>query len=90
MLIWARSLQGIGAALSGAGKASALITASFPEETRGQAIGTWSGFTAMTAAIGPVIGGWLIEHATWRWVFFLNLPLALAVILLSTKVPGEP
>jgi EmrB/QacA subfamily drug resistance transporter len=86
MLIWARSLQGIGAALLVPGSL-ALITASFPEETRGQAIGTWSGFTAMTAAIGPVIGGWLIEHATWRWVFFLNLPLALAVILLSTKVP---
>jgi EmrB/QacA subfamily drug resistance transporter len=86
MLIWARSIQGIGAALLVPGSL-ALITASFPEETRGQAIGTWSGFSAMTAAIGPVIGGWLIEHSTWRWVFFLNLPLALAVILLSPKVP---
>jgi len=86
MLIWARSIQGVGAALLVPGSL-ALITASFPEETRGHAIGTWSGFTAMTAAIGPVIGGWLIEHATWRWVFFLNLPLALAVILLSAKVP---
>src|SRR6202046_4546161 len=86
MLIWARSIQGIGAALLVPGSL-ALITASFPEETRGQAIGTWSGFTAMTAAIGPVIGGWLIEYSTWRWVFFLNLPLALAVILLSAKVP---
>ena len=86
MLIWARSIQGIGAALLVPGSL-ALITASFPEETRGQAIGTWSGFSAMTAAIGPVIGGWLIEHSTWRWVFFLNLPLALAVILLFPKVP---
>jgi MFS family permease len=86
MLIWARSIQGIGAALLVPGSL-ALITASFPEETRGQAIGTWSGFSAMTAAIGPVIGGWLIEHSTWRWIFFLNLPLALAVILLSPKVP---
>ena len=86
MLIWARSIQGIGAALLVPGSL-ALLTASFPEETRGQAIGTWSGFSAMTAAIGPVIGGWLIEHSTWRWVFFLNLPLALAVILLSPKVP---
>jgi EmrB/QacA subfamily drug resistance transporter len=86
MLIWARSIQGIGAALLVPGSL-ALITASFPEETRGRAIGTWSGFSAMTAAIGPVIGGWLIEHSTWRWVFFLNLPLALAVILLSGKVP---
>lgn len=86
MLIWARSIQGLGAALLVPGSL-ALITASFPENTRGQAIGTWSGFSAITAAIGPVIGGWLIEHSTWRWVFFLNLPLALAVILLSAKVP---
>ncbi|WP_263360138.1 MFS transporter [Acidicapsa ligni] len=86
MLIWARSIQGIGAALLIPGSL-ALITASFPEETRGQAIGTWSGFSAITAAIGPVIGGWLIEYSSWRWVFFLNLPLALAVILLSARVP---
>src|SRR3984885_1333332 len=86
MLIWARSVQGVGAALLVPGSL-ALITASFPESTRGQAIGTWSGFSAITTAIGPVIGGWLIEHSTWRWVFFLNLPLALAVILLAAKVP---
>ena len=86
MLIWLRSIQGIGAALLVPG-GLALITASFPEETRGQAIGTWSGCTAIAAAIGPVIGGWLIEYSTWRWVFFLNLPLALAVILLAPKVP---
>jgi EmrB/QacA subfamily drug resistance transporter len=86
MLIWARSIQGLGAALLVPGSL-ALITASFPEETRGQAIGTWSGFSAITAAIGPVVGGWLIEYSSWRWVFFLNLPLALGVILLSAKVP---
>ena len=63
MLIWARSVQGIGAALLVPGSLS-LITASFPEETRGQAIGTWSGFSAITAAIGPVVGGWLIEYST--------------------------
>ncbi len=85
-LIWARSVQGVGAALLVPGSL-AIITASFPEETRGRAIGTWSGFSAITAAIGPVIGGWLIEHSTWRAVFFLNLPIALAVILLSMKVP---
>jgi EmrB/QacA subfamily drug resistance transporter len=85
-LIWARSIQGLGAALLVPGSL-ALITASFPENTRGQAIGTWSGFSAITAAIGPVVGGWLIENSTWRWIFFLNLPLALAVILLSSKVP---
>src|ERR1700744_4372068 len=86
MLIWARSSQGLGAALLVPGSL-ALIAATFPEETRGQAIGTWSGFSAITTAIGPVIGGWLIEYSTWRWVFFLNLPLALTVILLSAKVP---
>lgn len=86
MLILARSVQGLGAALLVPGSL-ALITAYFPEEKRGHAIGTWSGFSAITAAIGPVIGGWLIEHSTWRWVFFLNLPLALAVILLAAKVP---
>jgi EmrB/QacA subfamily drug resistance transporter len=86
MLIWARSIQGIGAAFLVPGSL-ALITASFPEETRGRAIGTWSGFSAITAAIGPVMGGWLIEHSTWRWVFFLNLPIAIAVILLSAKIP---
>ncbi len=85
-LIWARSVQGLGAALLVPGSL-ALITATFPEETRGQAIGTWSGFTAIAAAIGPVIGGWLIEHSTWRWIFFLNLPLALVVILLAAKMP---
>jgi EmrB/QacA subfamily drug resistance transporter len=86
MLILARSVQGLGAALLVPGSL-ALITASFPQGTRGKAIGTWSGFSAIAAAIGPVIGGWLIEHSTWRWVFFLNLPLAVTVILLCTRIP---
>jgi EmrB/QacA subfamily drug resistance transporter len=86
MMILARSIQGVGAAFLVPGSL-ALITASFPEETRGRAIGTWSGFSAITAAIGPVIGGWLIEYSTWRWVFFLNLPIAIVVILLSVKIP---
>ena len=86
MLIWARSIQGFGAAFLVPGSL-ALITASFPEETRGKAIGTWSGFSAITAAIGPVVGGWLIEYSSWRWVFFLNLPLALAVVLLAARIP---
>ncbi|MES2394163.1 MAG: MFS transporter [Acidobacteriota bacterium] len=87
LLILARAVQGIGAALLVPGSL-ALISASFPPETRGQAIGTWSGATAATAAIGPVIGGWLVEHASWRWAFLLNLPLAAAVIVLSLwRVP---
>jgi EmrB/QacA subfamily drug resistance transporter len=82
VLIIARSVQGIGAALLIPGSL-AIISASFEEKARGRAIGTWSGFTAMTTALGPVVGGWLIEHASWRWAFFLNVPLAAAVIAFS-------
>lgn len=86
-LIVARGLQGAGAALLVPGSL-ALISASFPAEERGRAIGTWSGFTAITSAVGPVLGGWLIEHASWRWVFFINLPLAAVVVLLTQwRVP---
>jgi EmrB/QacA subfamily drug resistance transporter len=81
-LIFARSVQGIGAALLVPGSL-AIISTSFDEKTRGKAIGTWSGFTAMTTALGPVLGGWFIDHESWRWVFFLNLPLAAAVIAIS-------
>ncbi len=81
-LILARSIQGVGAALLVPGSL-AIISTSFDEKSRGQAIGTWSGFTAITAAVGPLLGGWLIEHASWRWVFFINLPLAAAVIAIS-------
>jgi EmrB/QacA subfamily drug resistance transporter len=77
-LIGARALQGVGAALLVPGSL-ALISASFPSDERGRAIGTWSGFTAITTAIGPVLGGWLVEHGSWRWVFFINLPLAAVV-----------
>ena len=81
-LIIARSIQGMGAALLVPGSL-AIISTSFDEKNRGQAIGTWSGFTAITTAIGPVLGGWLVEHASWRWVFLINLPLAAAVIIIS-------
>jgi EmrB/QacA subfamily drug resistance transporter len=81
-LVVARSVQGVGAAFLIPGSL-AIISASFEEKTRGQAIGTWSGFTAVTAAVGPVLGGWLIEHASLRWVFFVNLPLAATVIAIS-------
>ncbi len=83
-LVIARSLQGIGAAFLVPGSLS-IISANFDEATRGQAIGTWSGFTAMTTAIGPVLGGWLIEHASWRWAFFINVPIAAMVILISLR-----
>src|SRR5437870_6912712 len=86
-LIAARAVQGLGAALLVPGSL-AIISSSFPEGQRGRAIGTWSGFSAITTAIGPVIGGWLIENVSWRAVFFINIPLALLVILMSLwRVP---
>ncbi|HKF20386.1 MAG TPA: DHA2 family efflux MFS transporter permease subunit [Candidatus Angelobacter sp.] len=78
-LITARAAQGAGAALLIPGSL-ALLSASFPDNERGRAIGTWSGFSAITAALGPVLGGWLVEHASWRWVFLINVPIALVVV----------
>lgn len=88
MLIVARGVQGIGAALLVPGSL-AIISAAFPEEERGKAIGTWSGFTAIAAAVGPVVGGWLIENVSWRAIFFLNLPLAVLVIFLVWRFVPE-
>jgi EmrB/QacA subfamily drug resistance transporter len=86
-LIMARAGQGIGAALLVPGSL-AIISSSFREEERGRAIGTWSGFSAMTAAIGPVLGGWLVDQVSWRAVFFINIPLAIVVIAISLwRVP---
>jgi EmrB/QacA subfamily drug resistance transporter len=86
-LIVARGIQGMGGALLVPGSL-ALISANFSEKERGRAIGTWSGFTSITAAIGPVLGGWFVEHDSWRWVFFINIPLGLAVLWLTLwKVP---
>ncbi|HZO71779.1 MAG TPA: MFS transporter [Ktedonobacteraceae bacterium] len=78
----ARAVQGIGGALLTPGSL-AIIRASFSEEQQGQAIGLWSGFSAITAAFGPVMGGWLVQHASWRWVFFINIPLAIIVLVVS-------
>jgi EmrB/QacA subfamily drug resistance transporter len=86
-LILARGAQGVGAALLVPGSL-ALISASFAKERRGKAIGTWSGFTAIAAGLGPVLGGWLVETFSWRWVFFINIPLASAVLLiLKWRIP---
>jgi EmrB/QacA subfamily drug resistance transporter len=83
-LITARCAQGIGAALLVPGSL-AIVSAGFNEGSRGKAIGTWSGFTAITTALGPVLGGWLIQYASWRWAFLVNVPLALAVIAISLR-----
>ncbi|HKG29293.1 MAG TPA: MFS transporter [Thermomicrobiales bacterium] len=85
MLIVARAAQGVAAALL-TPASLAIISAAFTDETeRGRAIGTWSGFTAITAALGPVLGGWLVENASWRWVFFINLPLAVVVVAVALR-----
>jgi EmrB/QacA subfamily drug resistance transporter len=80
-LIVARAVQGGGAALLVPGSL-ALISASFPQEERGPAIGTWSGWTGITAALGPVLGGYLIDNSSWTWAFLINVPLALAVLVI--------
>lgn len=87
-LIWARAAQGIGGALLVPGSL-ALISASFPENIRGRAIGIWSGFTSITAALGPVLGGLLIEYVSWRYAFLINVPFALAVLFLTFKYVPE-
>jgi len=88
LLIIARALQGIGAAFLVPGSL-AIISATFSDADRGRAIGTWSGFSAITTAIGPVIGGWLIQHVSWRAAFFLNVPLAAIVVVLSLLFMDE-
>ena len=88
MLILARGLQGVGGALLIPGSL-ALLSASFDKEKRGRAIGTWSGFTAIASAFGPVLGGFLIDHASWRYAFFLNVPLAVVVVVLTFRFVPE-
>ena len=83
-----RALQGIGAAFLVPGSL-AIISATFDDAERGRAIGTWSGFSAITTAIGPVSGGWLVEHVSWRAAFFLNVPLAVIVLVLSLRFMNE-
>src|SRR5258708_99891 len=88
ILIIGRALQGIRAAFLVPGSL-AIISATFDGGERGRAIGTWSGFSAITTAIGPVIGGWLVEHASWRAVFFINVPFAAVVVFLSLRYIEE-
>ena len=83
-LIVARAVQGVGGALLVPGSL-AIISASFEEERRGRAIGTWSGFSGITAAIGPVLGGYLVDNVSWRAAFFINVPLAVVVLWISFR-----
>lgn len=84
VLIAARALQGIGGALLTPGSL-AIIQAAFTPDDRPRAVGAWSGLGGVAAAIGPLIGGWLVQAGGWRWIFLLNLPLAAAVIAVSLR-----
>jgi EmrB/QacA subfamily drug resistance transporter len=87
-LIVARAFQGIGGALLVPGSL-AILGASFPQEHRGQAIGIWSGYTAIASALGPVLGGWLVDHFSWRWAFLMNIPFAAVVLAITHWRVGE-
>jgi EmrB/QacA subfamily drug resistance transporter len=84
VLIGARALQGVGAALLTPGSL-AIIEASFHPDDRGKAIGAWSGFGGVGIAIGPFLGGWLIQAASWRLIFAINLPIAALVVLVTGR-----
>ncbi|MEJ7687463.1 MAG: MFS transporter, partial [Variovorax sp.] len=87
-LIAARAVQGVGAALLVPGSL-ALISANFAEKERGRAIGTWSGASGITAAIGPVVGGFLVDNYSWTWAFLVNIPMAIAVLLIVWRHVSE-
>lgn len=85
-LVVARIAQGVAAALLTPGSL-AMIQGSFAPADRARAIGTWSGFGSVAAAVGPFVGGWLVETASWRWVFLINLPVAALALLAARAVP---
>ncbi|MGW3469670.1 MFS transporter [Saccharopolyspora sp. NPDC000995] len=85
-LIVARLLQGVGGALLVPGSL-ALINSAIRHDDRGEAVGRWAGLTGMASAIGPFAGGWLVDAASWRWVFFINVPIAAAALLALRHVP---
>ena len=87
-LIGARMVQGVGAALMNPASLS-IITATFPPRERGQAIGIWAGVSAMALAIGPLVGGVIVETINWNWIFYINVPVGIAGIVVSWFVITE-
>jgi EmrB/QacA subfamily drug resistance transporter len=88
LLIAARVLQGVAGAMLTPGSLS-MIEASIRREDRPRAIGSWSGLGGVAGAIGPFVGGWLVQYASWRWAFFLNLPLAAVTVVLARRFVPE-
>lgn len=87
-LIATRAVQGVGGALLTPG-ALAIIQASYAPDDRAPAIGTWAGYSGVAAAAGPFLGGWLVDHGGWRWVFGINVPLCVAVLVLAAYAVPE-
>src|SRR5262245_53544541 len=88
VLIGGRVVQGIGAALMNPATLS-IITATFPPRQRGTAIGIWSGVASLALSVGPLAGGLITEHSSWNWIFFINVPTGLAVVLLAPALIEE-
>ncbi|WP_256107488.1 MFS transporter, partial [Streptomyces sp. ODS05-4] len=88
LLIGARALQGVGGALLTPGSL-ALIQAVFHPDDRARAVGVWSGLGGVGAAVGPFLGGWLVDGPGWRWVFLLNIPLAAVCVPIALRYVPE-
>ena len=85
-LVTARAIQGLGSALL-VPQGLSILSVSFPEQDRAHAIGTWSAWTSVFGALGPVAGGWLMQVWSWRLIFLLNLPLVLLIMMLAPRIP---
>ena len=88
VLLAARALQGVGAAFL-VPNSLAILGSAFVGEARGKAIGTWAAAGAIAGAAGPPLGGWLVEAAGWRWIFYVNLPLSIAAIVIARRYVAE-
>jgi EmrB/QacA subfamily drug resistance transporter len=88
LLALARGVQGVGGAFLVPGSL-ALISAAYPEKTRGAAIGIWSAASGVTTSLGPLLGGWIVAHASWRWIFLMNVPLGAIVVAISGRCVVE-